>query len=313
VSLTGTGVGPLASLSVSSLAFGSQAINTTSASKTVTVTNIGTTALTISGVAASPDFVETTTCGSLIVGKSCTINVSFAPTTAGASKGELSITSNAFDSPDVVKLSGTGILVPAVSLSPTSLNFGNHSLGTTSGKKTVTLTNTGTGPLTITGIVASVQFAQANTCGSSVAAGANCTITVTYTPTSIGTLNGSLTVTTNAATSPDIVSLTGTGTGPLASVAPSSIAFAPQPVTTTSRSQTVTVTNAGTTALTISSVAVSSGFVQNNACVSVIVGKSCLINVSFAPMITGPATGALTIKTNAYNSPSKVNLSGTGT
>jgi ASPM-SPD-2-Hydin domain-containing protein len=106
---------------------------------------------------------------------------------------------------------GSGGGSAGVSLSPTSLTFASQAVGTSSAAQTVTLTNTGTASLSISSIVASAQYAQTNTCGSSVAAGANCTISVTFTPSATGSQPGTITVTDNATGSPQTVSLTGTG------------------------------------------------------------------------------------------------------
>src|SRR4030095_5579814 len=100
---------------------------------------------------------------------------------------------------------------PVVSLSPTSLNFGPMYVNKTTPAQNVTLTNTGNATLSITSIVASGDFAQTNTCGSSVAAGGNCTISVTFRPTTTGTRTGAITITDNASNSPQSVTLTGNG------------------------------------------------------------------------------------------------------
>jgi hypothetical protein len=99
---------------------------------------------------------------------------------------------------------------PAASLSSASLNFGNQLVQTPSAQQTVTLTNTGGSALTIASIVASGDFSQSTNCGGSVAAGANCAISVTFTPTTNGARAGAITITDNASTSPQTVSLTGT-------------------------------------------------------------------------------------------------------
>jgi hypothetical protein len=101
-----------------------------------------------------------------------------------------------------------------VSLNPTSLTFSTQTVGTTSSAQAVTLSNTGNAALSITGIAASGDFGESNNCGSSVAAGANCTINVTFTPTQSGSRSGTLSVTDNAAASPQSVLLSGTGQSP---------------------------------------------------------------------------------------------------
>ena len=103
---------------------------------------------------------------------------------------------------------------PAASLSPASLTFGNQSVFTTSPAQAIAFSNTGSAALTVSGIVATGDFAQTNTCGGSVAAGANCTINVTFTPTQPGVRAGVLTITDNASTSPQVIALSGTGTAP---------------------------------------------------------------------------------------------------
>jgi len=102
---------------------------------------------------------------------------------------------------------------PVVSLSASSLTFAAQVSGTPSSAQSVTLTNTGNSSLTIpnSGITASGDFSQTNTCGASVAAGANCSISVTFKPTAGGTRTGTLSISDNASGSPQSVALSGTG------------------------------------------------------------------------------------------------------
>jgi hypothetical protein len=104
---------------------------------------------------------------------------------------------------------------PHASLSPTSLTFSTQGIGTTSAAKAVTLRNTGTASLTITSMaitgVNAVEFAQTHSCGSSLAAGASCTISVTFKPMARGTRTAALSLADNAAGSPQLVTLSGTG------------------------------------------------------------------------------------------------------
>jgi hypothetical protein len=98
---------------------------------------------------------------------------------------------------------------PGAVPAPTSLTFGNQATGSTSAAQTVTLTNNGTAALTISGIATSGDFAQTNGCSASLAAGASCSISITFTPTASGSRSGALTITDNAANSPQTVALTG--------------------------------------------------------------------------------------------------------
>jgi phosphoesterase family protein/Big-like domain-containing protein/ASPM-SPD-2-Hydin domain-containing protein/centrosomal CEP192-like protein len=219
------GLSPV-SLSPGSLAFSSQQVGTSSAAKTVTLTNSGSTALTVSSVAItglnSADF-QTSTCPSTVAanGGTCAINVTFTPTATGTRSATLTVTDSAVDSPQTASLAGTGIsgTAPAVSLSPTSLTFASQTVGTTSAPQTVTLTNTGNAPLTITNIgvagTNSGDFTQTNTCPSTLAASGTCTFSVTFKPTATGARSALVTITDNAAGSPHSFSLAGTGVGVL--------------------------------------------------------------------------------------------------
>jgi HYDIN/CFA65/VesB-like, Ig-like domain/Right handed beta helix region len=113
--------------------------------------------------------------------------------------------------------SGSPSPMPVASVSPTNSGFGNQDVGTTSAARAVTLANTGAAALSITGISASGDFAQTSNCPASLAAGSNCTIQVTFTPTTTGPRVGALTVADNAAGSPQTVSLTGTGSSSVTS------------------------------------------------------------------------------------------------
>jgi hypothetical protein len=119
----GTNNAPVLSASPSSLTFPTQALNTTSASQAVTITNTGTAAASVSGVSVTGDFTQTNNCGSIAVGGSCVVNVAFRPTASGTRTGTLSLTSNANNSPTTVSLSGTGQGTTATNLAagkPTS-------------------------------------------------------------------------------------------------------------------------------------------------------------------------------------------------
>jgi hypothetical protein len=224
---------PTLAVSPTSLSFGVQPDGVTSAAQTVALTNNTSGAipfaagnLTFSGTNAADFASPSNTCGaSIAAGASCTVSVTFTPSTTAAESATLVITvmisdggvtaSQTFN----VALSGTGSAsAPGASLAPTSLNFGNQPQTTTSAPMTVTLTNTGNAALTITNIVASGDFAETNTCPISpstlpATAGSNtCTISVTFTPTVSGTRNGTLSVSDNAGGSPQTVALTGNGT-----------------------------------------------------------------------------------------------------
>lgn len=237
----------------------------------------------------------------------------FPTTAAGAFQGAYGgsgTTGDAF----IAKISL--IDAPAVVLSPLKLTFADQATGTTSASATVTLTNSGSAPLAITGIGASGDFAQTNTCGTALAAGgASCVISVTFTPTATGTRTGAVTITDDAAGSPQTLALTGNGITPAPAVSLSSsrLTFADQTFETASAAQTLTLTNSGSATLSITGIAATGDFAQTNACgASLAVGASCSIDVAFTPTATGSRTGNVTITDNATGSPHQVTLSGNG-
>jgi hypothetical protein len=226
--------GPVVSLSPTSLNFGKRQTGSPSSPQTVTLSNTGNVTLnvaTVSITGTNPgDFSQTNNCGSSVsAGNSCAISVTFTPTATGTRTASVTISDSAPDSPQTVSLSGTGenTSTPTVLLSPSSLTFSSQKVGSTSSAQTVTLTNTGTADLTVTGIAASGDFAETDTCPGTIAAGNSCSINVTFTPTAAGARTGAVTITDNAGTGSQTVSLTGTGVSATAvvveSVSPNSL------------------------------------------------------------------------------------------
>jgi hypothetical protein len=123
------------------------------------------------------------------------------------------ISDNASVAQQVIDLTGTAV-VP-VAISPASLTFTSQSVGTTSPAQTLTLTNNSSAALSLTGFTGSGDFSVAaggtSPCGSSIAANGTCTLSVTFTPSTTGTIKGAATITDGAITSPQVVKLTGTG------------------------------------------------------------------------------------------------------
>jgi hypothetical protein len=218
ISLTGSGYIPQANLSAASLDFGTQALNTTSSSKKITVTNGGDGPLTIAGYTSSgalaPFALQSTTCGaSLPSGSSCEFNFTFTPTSAGAANVNFTVTDDASGpgSQQTVSLTGTG--AAPVTLGPVPANFGTIVVNAQSSIQTVTLHNGTANLLSITNITISGDFRiRNNFCNvppTSLAANASCSFDLAFAPKTTGVANGSLSVTDNAGT--QSVALVGTG------------------------------------------------------------------------------------------------------
>jgi hypothetical protein len=206
----------------------------------------------------------------------------------------------------------------SVSVAPTALSFGSVATGSTSTAQTVTVSNPTSAAAPVSSIAVTGAFAQTNNCGSSIAAGGSCTVSVTFKPTTAGSATGSLTV--NAGGSTSTVSLSGTGTtsggggSATLTASPTSLSFGSEATGSTTAAQTVTIDNTGTAAAAVSSVTASAPFAETNTCgSSIAAGASCTASVTFKPTAAGAASGSLTVASNASNPSLTVALSGTGT
>jgi HYDIN/CFA65/VesB-like, Ig-like domain len=192
-------------------------IGNTSASKQLTLTNQGSGALKINKTfiagANAGEFTQTNNCpSSLPAGGFCTVSLTFTSGAAGKRQAVLGISSSDPASPQAIPVLGTGT---AVSLSPKLLSFGTVPVGSTKSPRTVTLTNVGSTQLKFSGFsivgTNAPDFSQTNTCGTSIAAGAQCTITVTFKPTALGMRKASVSITDDGGGSPQGIALSGTG------------------------------------------------------------------------------------------------------
>ena len=206
-------------------------------------------------------------------------------------------------------------VVSSVSLSTRSLLFGNQLVGTLSAAQTVTLANVGTTPLAISNITWSANFSHTNNCPRSLAPGASCRINVRFAPTTTGVLTGTLTIADSDVTSPQVVTLTGTGVQPAAVLTPTSWNFGTV-LRRQSSTHGFTLSNPGTAPLTISSISIGGAnanqYSQTNTCGgSLAVGASCTITVRFSPNQRGVLNATLNVTDNAPGTASAT-LTGTG-
>jgi hypothetical protein len=211
--LTGIGNAPATdTLSPLALSFAQQQIGTASAAQTITLTNSGGVPLTLIAATVSPgDFSVVNACGnSLAAHATCAFNVTFSPTAIGTRTATLTVTDQfRFQT---ISLTGIGIAGPGVSLTPVALSFPATGVGLAALAQTLTLTNNGGLPLSISSVVASTGFnLAANTCGTSLAVHAACTLTVVFAPTAAGPAVGTLTFTDNGPSGTQATSLSGTG------------------------------------------------------------------------------------------------------
>ena len=217
---------PEVTLSTTNLVFGQQLVSTTSAAQQVTLTNTGNATLNFTSFnvqlstgdpTLSPHFAQNNDCGAALAPSAfCTINMLFTPLVSGPLTAVVRVISDAASSPDFISLSGTGLSAGVITPSVSSLDFGSHTVGTML-TQTVTLTNTGAGDMNIQGLTFTGNFALdagTTTCPTfgPLTANASCDIGVKFNAYTLGANDGQLAVTHDAAGSPTLVPLTGTGT-----------------------------------------------------------------------------------------------------
>jgi phosphatidylserine/phosphatidylglycerophosphate/cardiolipin synthase-like enzyme len=323
--------------STTTLAFASTTVGQTSAAQVFTFTNTGGATLTLGNFTASgatTSFGETTTCGaSLAANSSCTLSFTFTPIAAGAVTETIVVTDNATSSSTTLTLTGTGVAVtvPSAALAP-GLVFPTTTAATTSSSQDVALTNNGNAALTITSAVIgganpSDFSISVTSCGSTLAAGATCTYSITFTPALASTnYAAALTVTDNSgniAGSTQSVTLTGAGSAPVSAaqavLTPTSLTFTPTNLNTAAGAQIITLSNPGTASLTGIALSIGGGTTSSAFTVSTITcgttlaaNGTCTLSVNFTPTAIGTYLAYLDVADSATGSPQIAVLNGTG-
>ena len=331
----GSGAGPLAVVAPATLNFGNQPDGTTT-TLPFTLTNAGTQQLNVtnqlipSGPGAAQFSVAISgpaqTCVTVAPGGVCSLVASFTPATTGAFTAEVEFMDNSgAGSPQAVILNGSGTgAAPLLGIAPSSVSFGTQPVGITSGMQNVTLTNTGSSLLQLTGIAitgsSSTNFGfvlkGATACQypiGTLAAGASCTISVDFAPQAAGPVSAELSISDDAAGSPQSVALSGTGGTSGISLAPATLNFASQTVGASSAAQVVNVSNTGTTPLAMSiSIAGNnpSDFGETDNCSQspLAGGKTCVVNITFDPAQSGARSAEVLISDTAPHSPQIVTV-----
>ncbi len=334
--------GPIVSFNAPQLDFGNQLFGSPNPPQIGILTNAGTAALTISGIAITgadaSDFSQSNDCplgpATLVPQASCQLTVNFAPSIPSAETAAVTFTDDAVGSPQSINLTGAG-QEPLATLSAASINFGNQPAGTVSNSQTLSVTNGGNLALNISVVnmtgpdVAQFRFTGSNTCTNPpiVQAGASCILNVAFAPQTMGPFSATIAFTDNSgnvSAASQLVALTGTGTAaaPTANIAPAALNFGSESVGASSGTQSTELNNTGSLPLQVSSIAIngtnSSDFkiASGTTCPTgggtVGVPGSCNVNVLFAPTSTGSKSATLSFSDNASGSPQSVSLSGTG-
>ncbi len=319
ISLAGVGAAPGAlGSSPSSLSFGSVTVGSNQ-SLSETLTNTGASSITISQVGSSGtgfSLSGITAPVTLTAGQSASFTVTFAPASAGTVNGSVTITSTASNPTLTIPLSGTAVTPGALGSNPTSLSFGNVTVGSNR-SLSETVTNTGGASVTISqvGISGTGYTMSGITAPITLTAGQSATISVTFTPASAASASGNVTITSNASNPTLTIPLLGAGVAPGALGAnPTSLGFGSVTIGS-KQSLSETVTNTGGSSLTISQVGIGgTGFSVTGitAPVTLTAGQSATFSVAFTPVSAGSVSGNVTITSNASNPTLVIPLTGTG-
>jgi hypothetical protein len=327
VGLSGTGSLPL-TLSPATLSFGTVAVGSTSAAKTISLTNNQTSTLSFTFTVSGNYAISSsgTTCGASLAAKAkCNIAVTFKPTAAGAINGAATITDSTSFSPQVATFSGTGSggSTAPLTFTPANLTFSTEAVGTTSTAKTVTVKNVSASAVTLSSIASSGEFTAAGSgttkciAGLLLNASQSCTLSVTFSPAlgANGSISGAVVFTDTATVAQQILDVKGTAALPL-TFAPTSLTFAAQTVATTSAAQTVTITNNLSTS--VSPVIAGNGDYAavpggTTPCTSTLAAKAkCTFTVTFTPSAVGTRASAVTVTDSANPAVQTLTVTGTG-
>ena len=324
VQLSGTGEAVALELLIpNDLHFGEQAVGSSSTAQSVFLANLGSADISVTSIVPdNPAFtVDTDTCSGQVVvpNASCGISIRFNPLISGAQAGHVVVNSDAPSSPDSVAVTGTGT-VPALSVAPVQLNFGQQAVGTHALPLTLVLTNTGKADLAITALASTLTdfpLISENCIGQSLASGSDCHIVVGFIPGRDGGISSSIAITSNASTSPDNVIVSGTGIGSASEMLnPTELHFGSHPLGTTTTPEVVTVTNSGTANLNVASLVSDNAeyVIVNDGCTgqSIAPAGTCQFSVQFTVSLLGIQNGHITITSDASGSPDHVALTGTG-
>jgi hypothetical protein len=300
------------------LTFPSTAVGLSSGAMIVTLSNPGVVAVGGLKAQTTGDFSTSLCAVSLPAGASCKMKMVFSPTGEGVRTGQLTVTTTAAGaSPVVVSLEGTGTAPPALSLSPTTLNFPGTEPGQASAAEKIVVSNSGSVPLSMPKLAIAGDFhVTSNACIGALASAASCDVQIDFAPTATGGRAGTLTVSSSTkGVLPVTASLTGIGlTGAAIGVAPAELSFPVVLAGHSSAPKTVTITNAGGAAIASLTLEASLQFALTaDRCKgSLAPGANCTAEVVFEPAAQGAITGALTITSPSVPAPATVALSGTG-
>lgn len=295
------------------LDFGNTTINTT-VTKDIQLKNTGTSAIKVSGVTIASPFTTNWLNGTIDAGQTKNVTIAFNPTATGNASKVLTINSDASNSPTTITATGNGVQQPSstriISLSG-SLSFGNVTVGQSS-TKTLTISNNGNSPLSVSSVVAPPGFLSNYT--GTIQPGKSENVSISFSPLNVQSYDGNVTVNSDATSGPKTIAITGNGTS---SVTPTRVIslsgnlnFGNVTVGEKS-SKTLTISNQGNSALTINSVSTPTGF-SGNFSGKIDPGSSKNVSITFSPTSAKTYNGDITVSGDETSGTTTINAKGTG-
>ncbi|MCZ7555993.1 MAG: choice-of-anchor D domain-containing protein [Bacteroidia bacterium] len=303
---------PQLTLSSKALDFGDVAINSTS-SKQITLSNPGGAAVTIASISSSdPQFSLTPDDNTIPPGGDVTAFARFTPAGKNSFSATIVINSNSSSGPDTIRVTGRGTGAAAIQVDKTTMSFGTVTIGA-SKSLPLLITNPGTDTLNVSSITTSNASFTVSIASRVLAPGASFTDSVRFAPSATGPITANLTLNSNAAGSPTVISLTGTGAGVVTlTMDNTTISFGDVTVGA-NKDASVTITNTGNDTLRISTFTSSNPRFTLETPLSVIAPSAAkAFTLRFAPNAAGPLSGTFTVTSNAVSSPHTITVDGVG-
>ena len=293
-----------------SLAFGS-IITGTTATATLTISNLGNVTMTVSNISYPTGFSGAFS-GPITAGNGTNVTVTFAPVSVTSYSGTVTVNSDATGGLNTISASGAGLPVPTriVGLSG-NLAFGSVITGVTS---TATLTISNTGNATMT--VSNISYPNAVFTGAfsgTIAAGSATNITVTFAPVAVTNYSGTVTVTSDKTSGTPTISISGAGLPvPTRIVGLSGGLSFGSVVTGTTSTASLTISNTGNSTMTVSNIAYPTGF-SGSFSGTITAGHATNITVTFAPVAVTNYSGTVTVNSDATSGTNTIAADGNGT
>lgn len=295
------------------LNFGSITVNS-STSRSIQLTNSGSSSINVSGVSISAPFSTNWNNGTILPGASQTITVTFNPTSQGNFSSNLTVNSNASNNPVSLLATGTGTQQTGqtriISLSG-NLSFGNVTVGQTS-SKTLTISNTGNSSLTVSSITSPQGYSGSYS--GSIAAGSSVNVSIIFSPTTVQSYLGNIIVNSDATSGINSISVSGTGiqqpTQTRIISLTGDLSFGNVVIGQTG-TKTLNISNQGNSALTVNSITTPQYFSANyNG--SIPAGSSVNVPITFSPVNVQSYSGTVTVNSDATSGVNTISTSGNG-